>query len=62
MKVKQKISGCFRSFEGAKIFARIRGCLSTVKKQGHNALQAMTMLCEDHMAFTGRMTEPAKPT
>ena len=62
MKVKQKISGCFRSLEGAKIFARIRGCLSTVKKQGHNALQAMTMLFEDHMAFTGRMTEPAEPT
>jgi hypothetical protein len=62
MKVKQKISGCFRSLEGAKIFARIRGCLSTVKKQGHNALQAITMLFEDHMAFTGRMTEPAEPT
>ena len=62
MKVKQKISGCFRSFEGAKIFARIRGCRSTVKKLGHNALQTMTMLCEDHMAFTGRMTEPAEPT
>jgi transposase len=43
MKAKQKISGCFRSFEGAKIFARIRGCLSTVKKQGHNALQPMTL-------------------
>jgi transposase len=62
MKVKQKISGCFRSLEGARIFARIRGCLSTVKKQGHNALQAMTILFEDHMAFTRRMTEPAEPT
>lgn len=62
MKVKQKISGCFRSFEGARIFARIRGCLSTVKKQGHNAMQAMTMLFEDHVAFTRRMTELAEPT
>jgi len=62
MKVKQKISGCFRSFDGAGIFARIRGCLSTVKKQGHNALQAMTMLFEDHVAFTSKMTELAKPT
>ncbi len=62
MKVKQKISGCFRSFNGARIFARIRGCLSTVKKQGHNALQAMTMLFEDHVDFTRKMTELAEPT
>ena len=62
MKVKQKISGCFRSLEGARIFACIRGYLSTGKKPGHNALQAMTMLFEDHMTFTRRMTEPAEPT
>jgi transposase len=37
-KVKQNVFGCFRSFEGARIFARIRGRLSTIKKQGHNAL------------------------
>jgi len=62
MKVKQKISGCFRSFDGARIFARIRGCFSTVKKQGHNALQAMTMLFDDHVDFTRKMTELAEPT
>jgi transposase len=62
MKVKQKISGCFRSIDGARIFARIRGCLSTIKKQGHNALQAMTMLFEDHVDFTRKMTELAEPT
>jgi transposase len=61
-KVKQKISGCFRSFVGARIFVRIRGCLSTVKREEHNALQAMTILFEDHMAFTCRMTEPAEPS
>jgi transposase len=62
MKVKQKISGCFRSFDGARIFARIRGCFSTVKKQGHNTLQAMTMLFDDHVDFTRKMTELAEPT
>jgi transposase len=45
-----KIFGCFRSFDGARIFVRIRRRLSTVKKQGHNALQAMTMLFVDHVA------------
>jgi len=32
MKVQQKISGAFRTFEGAKVFARVRAYLSTVRK------------------------------
>jgi|GEM_PF-3472617 len=44
IKVKQKISGCFRTLVGAQVFARIRGYLSTCRKQGHNLWEACRRL------------------
>ena len=41
MKVQQKISGAFRSNDGADSFCRIRGYISTNRKQGINVLQAI---------------------
>lgn len=43
-KVQQKISGCFRSMEGAKIFCRVRSYLSTCKKQSISATTALELL------------------
>jgi transposase len=44
MKLKQKISGSFRSADGAKMFCRIRGYLSTLRKQKQNVLDALIAL------------------
>jgi len=41
MKVQQKISGNFRSWEGAKIFCRIRGYISTAKKNSISVIDAI---------------------
>src|SRR6266487_2298119 len=41
-KVQQKISGTFRSATGASAFCHIRSYLSTMQKQGHSMLSALT--------------------
>ena len=41
MKLRQKISGTFRSFQALVNFCRIRGYVSTARKHGLNALDAL---------------------
>lgn len=41
MKVQQKISGNFRSWQGAAAFCRIRGYISTVKKNSRSIIEAI---------------------
>ena len=43
MKVKMTISGGFRTWTGAEVFAAIRSVLSTARKQGWNLLQTLTV-------------------
>ncbi len=53
VKVQQKISGCFRSSAGAVAFCRIRGYLSTLRKQG------MALLTALEQALVGHPVSPA---
>ncbi len=41
VKVKQKVSGGFRTLEGAKRFGRIRGYISTASKNAKNVFEAI---------------------
>jgi transposase len=50
MKLRQKISGGFRSMEGAIEFAVIRSLLSTARKQGWDILQTLNASPDDLIA------------
>ena len=51
-KARQKISGCFRSLTGAEHFCRIRGYISTARKQQRNIFE---VLCD---AFESSAFDP----
>ena len=56
VKIAQKISGGFRSTEGAEAFLALRSYLSTAAKQGVNRLEVLQRL------FNGDPWMPATPT
>jgi transposase len=53
LKVHQKVAKCFRSDTGAAAFARLRGYLATLRKQGQALLAALETV------FAGRPLYPA---
>ena len=55
IKLRQKISGGFRTLQGGRVFARIRSYISTCRKQGRNILEAL------ERAFVGDPFMPAAP-
>jgi transposase len=53
LKVKQKVSGCFRTQAGAEEFCRLRSYVSTMKKQGRGVMETISSL------FAGKVLMPA---
>jgi len=51
-KVKQKISGTFRTWEGAEQFARARSFISTLRKQNLPILSSLTSALRQQFYFT----------
>lgn len=59
-KVQQKISGCFRSMLGAKMFCRIRSYISTSRKHGVSATEALTLLFQGKLPAFVNLVEVKK--
>ena len=55
VKVQQKISGCFRSWDGAVAACLLRSYLSSMRKQGHSVFSVLRQL------FAGQIVLPAFP-
>ena len=41
IKVKTKVSGCFRTEEGVRDYLKIMSCVGTAHKQGYNAYETI---------------------
>jgi len=48
IKVQQKVSGCFRTLEGAQRFGRVRGYISTARKNAQNVFEAIRDAFDGH--------------
>lgn len=59
VKLKRKVSGCFRSQEGARTFCHLRSCISTARKNRQRVLQALEMALAGHPFYPPFLQSPA---
>ncbi len=52
LKVQQKVSGGFRSYQGAQCFCMIRGYISSIRKNGQSVFEAI------QSAWTSQILRP----
>ncbi len=60
IKLKQKISGAFRTQDGADTFCHIRSYISTVRKQGANVIDAISHALRHQPFIPGTSLEVAE--
>jgi len=53
-KTKQKVSGCFRSWQRLLDYCKVRSLLATAKKRGQNLLITLASLLPTHLAPAGQ--------
>ncbi len=51
IKIKQKVAMCFRTLQGAVIFARLQGVMNTLRKQGLPLLKALFNIYHKNQIF-----------
>jgi hypothetical protein len=59
-KTRQKVSGCFRSWNGVEIYAKIRSFISTAKKRQKNLFDSIACVFNNTPVFTTRTAEKTK--